>query len=481
MNVKVRTGLCLGAGIAALLTAAPNLSAQQAGQPLFLGVPRAAETVPVPPKPVGAPAARSAQTAPAAPAVRSVQTAPAAAGSQPVPSTVGAIRKPAKPAGTAAAPKPAVTTAQKVPASARLAATIAALTAQATPPVHDHVFKPYAGTCDNPGALGVSRVMEVDTTGGYYLGQTYRTQLPLAEKEIVLTFDDGPTPRNTQRVLDALEKECLKATFFIVGDMAKAYPEQLRKTAAAGHTIAYHTMTHPLDLVKRPLEWGQNNIRTGWQTVDQIVYGHSGDRPQVPFFRYPGLFNSRSVNEWLNGMDMGVFAADAVGNDWIRSYDSKGVMNFALKDIERAGNRGILLLHDTKDTTATMLPDLLRELKARGYKIVHMVPKKGIPPLADGTIINVAGTTTGSVDVTPPPLPDRQIAGFTAGRQIDQAAQGRDGSKPAAAPLPTYDSAALIKASAKPAAPAAPPPAEVGWFSSTASTFKGIGSAIGLW
>ena len=83
------------------------------------------------------------------------------------------------------------------------------------------------------------------------------------------------------KFLSALEKECTKATFFIVGQMAKAYPETLRKTAAAGHTIAYHTMTHPLNMVKWPLAKAQENIQTGWQVVDQILYGQSGEKPAM--------------------------------------------------------------------------------------------------------------------------------------------------------------------------------------------------------
>ncbi|MBP0651332.1 polysaccharide deacetylase family protein, partial [Mycobacterium tuberculosis] len=86
--------------------------------------------------------------------------------------------------------------------------------------------------------------LEVDTAGGLYLGQRYMgNKLPLEPKEVVLTFDDGPMPRNTERTLDALAAECTKATFFIVGTMAKAHPETLRKIAQAGHTIGYHSMT----------------------------------------------------------------------------------------------------------------------------------------------------------------------------------------------------------------------------------------------
>lgn len=470
--------LALASGVAfAALVAAGAGHAQQAG----------GGTTPVPPKPITA--APPPPPAPAKPVAVKPVVPPGGTAAAPAGTTKPAVKKPSAAtaaAGTAAVPggaKPAgakpqktVSAAQKVPPAARLAAAIAAKTAQPVPPVHDHVSKPYTAACSNPDALGVSRVLEVDTKDGLYLGQLYHGKLPLGPKEIVLTFDDGPIPRNTERVLAALDHECVKATYFIVGQMAKAYPETLRKTAAAGHTIGYHTMTHPLDMVKRPLDWAKGNMSQGWQTVDQILYGKAEEKPATPFFRYPGLFNSRAINEWLNGMNMGVFAADAVGNDWVRGYDAQKVMDFSLKDLDRAGQTGILLLHDTKDSTATMVPQLLRELKVRGYKIVHLVPKQPTPPLAHGPV------NAQFPSAAPAPLAERNVAGFDAGRQLVQSSQGRDG-RTADGPLPAYDSAAINRATAVPlpASRGEPVAGEDGWFASTATSFRGLGSAIGLW
>jgi peptidoglycan/xylan/chitin deacetylase (PgdA/CDA1 family) len=474
-------------GVAAAVTvtvAIVGASAQTA--PLTLGpsapvptvatppVRQAQNDVPVPPKPIGTPARPAvAQTAPA-PAAQPAPAATVKPAQPPKAAKPAPVRaaKATDPAGTAPTkPVKAVSPAQKVPPGARLAAAIAAKTAQATPPVHDHVSKPWAETCSNPNALGVSRVIEVDTTDGLYLGQLYSGKLPLQPKEVILTFDDGPVPRNTERVLKALEAECVKATYFIVGQMAKAYPEELRRVAMAGHTVGYHTMTHPLDMVKRPLDWAKGNISTGWQTVDQILYGHAGDKPATPFFRYPGLFNSRAINEWLNGLNVGVFAADATGNDWVRGYDSTKVMDFALKDLDRAGASGILLLHDTKDSTATMMPQLLRELKARDYKVVHLVPKQK-PPALSGT--PVAGVIP---QPTPAPVGERTVAGFDSGRQLAENAQGRSG-KTTSEPLPAYDTTAIraVSTSSGPVTPS-----DESWFASTAGAFRGFGSAIGLW
>ncbi|MEJ1158747.1 polysaccharide deacetylase family protein [Prosthecomicrobium sp. N25] len=470
VGAAVATGV---AGAGALAQTAP-LSLAPA-QPQAAPVRQATAETPIPPKPIGTPAKpAAAQAAPP------VQTAPATTGSatpqKPKPAKPAPVRQAAAPGAPApaAGTKPAktVSPAQKVPASARLAAAIAAKTAQPVPPVHEHVSKPYAEACTNPDALGVSRVLEVDTKDGLYLGQLYSGKLPLEPKEVVLTFDDGPVPRNTERVLQALQKECVKATYFIVGQMAKAYPEELRRVAAAGHTIGYHTMTHPLDMVKRPLDWAKDNITSGWRTVDTILYGQAGDKPATPFFRYPGLFNSRTINEWLNGLNIGVFAADATGNDWVRGYDAPKVMEFALKDLDRAGNSGILLLHDTKDSTATMMPQLLRELKARGYKVVHLVPKEKPPALSGHSVAGVIPQPTAA------PVAERTVAGFDAGRQLAENAQGRTG-RTTSEPLPAYDSNAVKAVTS--AAPTSSAPSDEGWFASTAGAFRGFGSAIGLW
>jgi peptidoglycan/xylan/chitin deacetylase (PgdA/CDA1 family) len=103
-----------------------------------------------------------------------------------------------------------------------------------------------AETCARPDALGTSRVMEVAIPPeGLFVGtKSYRTTLPLAPKEVVLTFDDGPAGKTTDQVLAALQAECVRATFFVVGQMAAARPEQLRRIAASGHTVGHHSMTH---------------------------------------------------------------------------------------------------------------------------------------------------------------------------------------------------------------------------------------------
>jgi peptidoglycan/xylan/chitin deacetylase (PgdA/CDA1 family) len=483
------------AALGAVAIAMVSLPVAAQDAPLALGVPVAA------PKPVVKPVAAQP---PVAQKTRVATADPA---------------RNAKPKKPVAAKPVAKTSAPAVPPEARRAALIAAMTGQATPPVHHHVLQDIKTTCPgNPDAIGISKVIKVDTTGGFYVGQTYHTRMPLEPKDVVLTFDDGPMANRTDRVLAALDHECTKATFFIVGQMAKAYPETLRKTAAAGHTIGYHTMTHPLNLSKMPLAQAQDNVRTGWQTVDQILYGAVGDKPATPFFRYPGLFTSRALNEWFNGMDMGVFTIDAAGNDWLKGHltmaDGPNVMNEALKELE-ARQGGILLLHDIKDSSSSIVAPLLRELKARGFRIVHMVPKNPPPKLISGP---VAGRLP-SLAETWVPVAERGIDGYDLSKQMAQQTAGRNGTLPTT-PLPAYDAARPATAPAAGAVPevtrsipakadaaarttsAAPAPVEAapmttaapvveakstvrsgeaGWFTSTASSLRGFASAAGLW
>lgn len=220
--------------------------------------------------------------------------------------------------------------------------------------------------------LGTARILAVDASGGLAVGtKSYPATLPLGPKEVVLTFDDGPIGRPTETVLAALAAECVQATFFVVGEQAAAHPALLRRIAAAGHTIAHHSMTHPI-MTGLPFESARADIERGWRTVDRILTGHDGERPATPFFRFPGFAATPELSRWLAGRGVGVFGADLWGSDWQPSTP-EALLARVLDRLDRRGG-GILLLHDIQPHTAAMLPALLKELKARGYRIVHIVP-----------------------------------------------------------------------------------------------------------
>jgi peptidoglycan/xylan/chitin deacetylase (PgdA/CDA1 family) len=232
-----------------------------------------------------------------------------------------------------------------------------------------------------PGVLGTSRILNVGTTGGLRIGlKTYPQTLQLADHEIVLTFDDGPVPGTTDRVLDALEKECVKATFFVIGRNAEAHPALLRREYQDGDTIGHHTYSHPAKTLRLLSDAAaRNDIDRGFAADDRILFGAAGPEPRVPFFRFPGFADTPLLDAWLSSRNIAVFGTDFWAFDWI-DMTPDAELQIVLRKLER-DKHGILLLHDARRSTALMLPTLLSELKKRGFKIVHLVPGGDKPPL----------------------------------------------------------------------------------------------------
>jgi peptidoglycan/xylan/chitin deacetylase (PgdA/CDA1 family) len=222
----------------------------------------------------------------------------------------------------------------------------------------------------NPNAIGTSRVVSVDPTEHARVGtMQYTETLPLADREVVLTFDDGPLPPYTNRILDILQSECVKATFFIVGSMARAYPDVVRHIHAKGHSIGTHSENHPMIFNRMRIEDVQSETQKGITSAEAVL-GNS--HAVAPFFRIPGLARSTSVETYLHVRGIMLWSADFLADDW-KQIQANEVTDRALRRIEAKG-RGILLLHDIHPRTALALPALLKELKTRGYHIVHVVP-----------------------------------------------------------------------------------------------------------
>jgi peptidoglycan/xylan/chitin deacetylase (PgdA/CDA1 family) len=229
--------------------------------------------------------------------------------------------------------------------------------------------EPCAG---KPDALGTARVMAVDAANMPRVGRKqFPATLPLADKELVLTFDDGPWPTTTPKVLAALKVECVRATFFLLGRNVDAYPQIARRELAEGHTLGHHTYSHPL-LNKMPLDKAEAEIDRGIARDQLALFGQSGSKPSTPFFRFPGFAASPALLDRLNDRGIVVFGADIWASDWL-PMTPEAELEKLMTRIDKAG-RGIVLLHDTKAQTAHMLPGFLRELKRRGYRIVHIVP-----------------------------------------------------------------------------------------------------------
>src|SRR5882757_7802499 len=221
----------------------------------------------------------------------------------------------------------------------------------------------------NPNALGVSRTIVVDPTEHHLLGSlNYKESLPLNDREVVLTFDDGPLPPYSTHVLDVLAAECVKATYFLVGRMARGYPNLVKRIYAEGHTIANHSQSHPFTFHKMSVEAASKEIEDGFTSIRTAL----GDPNGVSnFFRIPGLLRQDSVERHLTSKGYQTWSVDAVADDWTHIHD-KEIVRRAISRLEARG-KGILLLHDIQPATAAGLPELLRELKVRGFKIVHVV------------------------------------------------------------------------------------------------------------
>ena len=255
------------------------------------------------------------------------------------------------------------------------AATAAATPASATP---DQPAAPArAGSCTNPNALGITRTVEIDTTGGPGFGfEHFKMHDFLRNNEVVLTFDDGPWPGNTPAVLKALADQCVKATFFPIGKHATWHPEILKQVAEAGHSIGNHTWSHA-DLSKKGMteEDAKAEIEKGISAVRMAVGG-----PTAPFFRFPNLKHPPELVTYLGGRNVAIFSTDMDSFDF-KARKPEQVINSVMAKLKKHG-KGIVLLHDFQHPTAEALPELLNQLKANGYKIVHMKARDAVTTLA---------------------------------------------------------------------------------------------------
>ncbi|MFN3656743.1 MAG: polysaccharide deacetylase family protein [Pseudolabrys sp.] len=231
--------------------------------------------------------------------------------------------------------------------------------------------------CENPNALGVSRIVEIDTTGGPGFGfEHFKAYDFLRDREVVLTFDDGPWPGHTQAVLKALAENCTKAVFFPIGKHAGWYPDVIKQVAAAGHTIGSHTWSHK-DLSRMSTEDAKAEIEKGIAAVSLGL----GDKPIGPFFRFPALKHPPELVKYLGERNIGIFSTDLDSFDF-KMRKPEQVIASVLKRLEKHG-KGIVLMHDFQQATANAAPALLKKLKENGYKVVQIVGAKPTEPVKE--------------------------------------------------------------------------------------------------
>jgi peptidoglycan/xylan/chitin deacetylase (PgdA/CDA1 family) len=232
--------------------------------------------------------------------------------------------------------------------------------------------------CDKPGGMGLERVVEIDTTRGPAFGREHFKQYDfLQDHEVLLTFDDGPWPENTAAVIRALVDQCLKATFFEIGEHAMWHPELSKMVAAAGMTIGSHTWSHK-DLARKPyasdIEQAKNEIEMGVSAVHSAAAA-----PIAPFFRFPDLQQPAALISYLGERSIATFSTDIDSFDF-RLHHPQQVIQSVITKLNKNG-KGIVLMHDFQRQTAEAMPELLRQLKANGFKVVHMVARAPVTPL----------------------------------------------------------------------------------------------------
>ncbi len=277
------------------------------------------------------------------------------------------------PAAAAAKPNPA-----PVEATAALApANKVQVMAQAPaiqPPQPTPMPRVAEAPCQNPSALGVERVVEIDTSGGPGFGfQHFKAYDFLNPGEVVFTFDDGPWPGNTPAVLAALAAQCTKATFFSIGKHAIWHPEILKQVAAAGHTVGSHTWSHA-DLSKKTPDEAKEEIEKGISAVHAAL-----GAPLAPFFRFPDLRQPPEMISYLESRNIAMFSTDVDSFDF-KIHKEDQLIASVMTKLKKQG-KGIILMHDFQRGTAQALPQLLADIKAAGFKVVQLRPKSAVETL----------------------------------------------------------------------------------------------------
>jgi len=191
-------------------------------------------------------------------------------------------------------------------------------------------------------------------------------QVDTEEKIIYLSFDDGPHPVNTEKVLNALEAANLHVNFFVLGKNARAYPELIKEEASRGHSMGGHSMPHA-NLPKLNTARAEAEIVGVFEVIKGILGGVD------PFFRFPYGSRTKFLRDFVEQNHLSDFFWNIDTLDW-KHKDPNVLLPYALRQTKNTG-RGIILFHDIQPQTAAILPMFLEEVSRAGFDNVVYEPK----------------------------------------------------------------------------------------------------------
>jgi peptidoglycan/xylan/chitin deacetylase (PgdA/CDA1 family) len=212
-----------------------------------------------------------------------------------------------------------------------------------------------------------ANVQKRDTSNGYFA-----VTGDVARKEVILTFDDGPSGVYTDSILRSLREVNAKAIFFMMGKNVRANADIVKRVAADGHAVGSHSNTHACLGTSRSCGKTNGHVFSFDEAVAEIKAGHQAVQDVLgwvdPFFRFPYGEASPELKNFLKSKSTGEFFWSIDSEDW-RAQSNETLLKNTLDRLDAKG-RGNLLFHDIQRKTAEIMPALLRELYSRGYSIV---------------------------------------------------------------------------------------------------------------
>jgi peptidoglycan/xylan/chitin deacetylase (PgdA/CDA1 family) len=181
------------------------------------------------------------------------------------------------------------------------------------------------------------------------------------DRKVALTFDDGPDPKNTPKILDVLKAEHAPATFFVIGMKAEKHPELVLRESAEGHDVGNHTYHH-LELTEMGADGVRFEIERTNQTLEKILGG------PTRWFRAPGCHYTTEALQAISGEKMVRIDSTDNPGDWAHPTPDQ-IVRRSLRSLSRGD---VILCHDRIAETALALPRLIHEIRARGYQIVPL-------------------------------------------------------------------------------------------------------------